>query len=43
MAGIEAFLILAVAALHLAVVARRVGPDQLVTDAQLGGSWRSGW
>ena len=39
MAGIEAFLILAVAALHLAVVARRVGPDQLVTDAQLGGSF----
>ena len=36
MAGIEAFLILTVAALHLAVVARRVGPDQLVTDAQLG-------
>ena len=39
MAGIEAFLILAVAALHLAVVARRVGPDQLVPDAQLGGSF----
>ena len=39
MAGIEAFLILAVAALHLAVVARRVGPDQFVTDAQLGGSF----
>ena len=39
MAGIEAFLILAVATLHLAVVARRVGPDQLVTDAQLGGSF----
>ena len=39
MAGIEAFLILTVAALHLAVVARRVGPDQLVTDAQLGGSF----
>ena len=39
MAGIEAFLILAVAALHLAVVARRVGPDQLVTDAQLGGGF----
>ena len=39
MAGIEAFLILAMAALHLAVVARRVGPDQLVTDAQFGGSF----
>ena len=39
MAGIEAFLILTMAALHLAVVARRVGPDQLVTDAQLGGSF----
>ena len=39
MAGIEAFLILAVAALDLAVVARRVGPDQLVTDAKLGDSF----
>ena len=39
MAGIEAFLILTMAALHLAVVARRVGPDQLVPDAQLGGSF----
>ena len=32
-------MVLPVAALHLAVVARRVGPDQLVTDAQLGGSF----
>ena len=39
MAGIEAFLILTVAALHLAVVARRVGPDQLVTDAKLSGGF----
>ena len=39
MAGIEALLILAMAALHLAVVARRVGPDQFVTDAQLGDSF----
>ena len=36
-AGVEALLILAVAALHFAVVARRVGPDELVTDPQLGG------
>ena len=34
---IEAFLIFAVAALHLAVMARRVRADQLVADAQLGG------
>ena len=31
------FLILAVAALHLAVVARRIRPDELVADTQLGG------
>ena len=36
-AGIEAFLVLPVAALHLAVVARRVGTDELVADPQLGG------
>ena len=36
-AGIEAFLVLAVAALHLAVVARRVGTDELVADTQVGG------
>ena len=37
-AGVKAFLILAVAALHFAVVARRVGADELVADTQLGGS-----
>ena len=37
-AGVKAFLILAVAALHLAVVARRIRPDELVVDTQLGGS-----
>ena len=36
-AGIEAFLILAVAALHFTVVARSIGADELVTDPQLGG------
>ena len=36
-AGIEVFLILAVAALHFTVVARRVGTDELVADPQLGG------
>ena len=35
-AGVEALLILAVAALHFAVVARRVGTDELVADTQLG-------
>ena len=35
MAGIEPFLILAVAALDLAVVARRIWTDQLMPDAQL--------
>ena len=39
-AGVEAFLVLTVAALHLAVVARRVGTDELVADAQLGGNGR---
>ena len=34
-AGIKALLILAVAALHLAVVARGVGTDELVADTQL--------
>ena len=34
--GVKAFLVLAVAALHFAVVARRVGPDELVADTQLG-------
>ena len=37
-AGIEAFLVLPVAALHLAVVAGRVGADALVPDPQFGGS-----
>ena len=36
-AGVKAFLILAVAALHFAVVARRIGADELVADTQLGG------
>ena len=36
-AGVKALLILAVAALHFAVVARRVGADELVSDTQLGG------
>ena len=36
-AGIEAFLILAVAALHFTVVAWSIGADELVTDPQLGG------
>ena len=37
-AGIEVFLVLPVAALHLAVVAGRVGADALVPDPQFGGS-----
>lgn len=36
-ARVEPFLILAVAALNLAVVARRVRTDQLMPDIQLGG------
>lgn len=36
-AGIEPLLVLAVAALDLAVVAGRVGANELVADAQLGG------
>ena len=35
--GVKALLVLPVAALHLAVMTRRVGPDELVADAQLGG------
>ena len=35
--GIETFLVLPVAALHLAVVARSIGTDELVADTQLGG------
>ena len=37
-AGVEAFLVLTVAALHFAVVAWRIGADELVADTQLGGS-----
>ena len=37
-AGIKAFLVLPVAALHFSVVAGRVGTDELVSDAKLGGS-----
>ena len=37
-AGIEALLILAVAALHFTVVPWSIGADELVTDTQLGGS-----
>ena len=36
MAGIEALLVLAVAALHFAVVPRRIRTDQLMPDTQLG-------
>ena len=35
-AGVKAFLVLPVAALHLAVVARCIGADELVADTQLG-------
>ena len=38
MAGIKTFLVLTVAALDLAVVARSIGPDQLMPDALLGSS-----
>ena len=42
-AGIEVFLILAVAALHFTVVARRVGSDELVADTELrGGVFKEG-
>ena len=36
-AGVETLLVLAVAALHFAIVAGRVGTDELVADTQLGG------
>ena len=39
MAGIEAFLILTVAALHLTVVPRCIRTNELVPDAQLSGSF----
>ncbi len=38
MAGVEAFLVLPMAALHFSVVAGRIGTDQLVTDSQISGS-----
>lgn len=34
---VEAFLVLAVAAFHLAVVTRCIGADELVADSQIGG------
>ncbi len=37
MAGVEAFLVLPVAALHFAVVTGRIGADQLVADPQISG------
>ena len=37
-AGIKAFLVFSVAAFYFAVVARGIGSDELVADAQLGGS-----
>ena len=37
-AGIKAFLVLAVTTLHFTVVAWRIGADELVADPQLGGS-----
>ncbi len=37
MAGVEAFLVLPVAALHFAVVAGRIGTDQLMADSQISG------
>ena len=41
--GIESFLVLPVAALQLAVVARRVGADKFVADTQLsGGGFKEG-
>ena len=43
-AGIEAFLVLTVATLHLAVVAWGVRADELVADAQFsGGGLEEGW
>ena len=35
MCGVEIFIVLAVTALHFAVVPGRVGPDEFMTDAQL--------
>lgn len=36
-AGVKALLVLTVAALHFTVVARRIRPDELVADTQVGG------
>ena len=36
-AGVEAFLVFPVAALHLTVVAWGIGTDELVADTQVGG------
>ena len=38
MTGIEAFLVFSVTAFHLAVVAGRVGTDELVANPKFGGS-----
>ena len=39
MAGVEAFLVLSVATFHLAVVARRVRTDELMSDSRAGQQW----
>ncbi len=36
-AGVKAFLILPMAALHLSVMARGIGTDEFMTDTQRGG------
>ena len=36
--GVKALLVLPVAALYFAVMSRRIGADELMTDAKLGGS-----
>ena len=38
MARVKPLLVLAVAALHLAVVAGRIGTDELMADTELSGS-----
>ena len=38
-AGVEAFLVLTVATLHFAVVAWRIGTDELVADTQFSGGF----
>ena len=43
-AAIKALLVFAVAALYLAVMSGRVGPDQLVPDAKMScGCLKQGW